>query len=442
MLVERARSNFLSIRHHEQDKQGWVCKEYKWRDRGKSISIHVRATNILCTLFHTKSGVYHNSKIVGIHALSETVSRKRYTINRHLTTAQKHFHLISPSPSSLVSPFLPSILYHLPHLYFANFFPQPIFILTPAHDFFSSHNPPSPTMSVSNNPILNLSAGLKNVHIADNTNLLLLQQQLQQEAGTHQQLRITQFFNNQPTEGYTLFSHRSAPNGFKVAIILSELNLPFNTIFLDFNHGEQRAPEFVTINPNARVPALIDHYNDNFAIWELGAIILYLVQKYHREMGTPRLWSDLLNDQTQISLWLFFQTSGHAPMIGQALHFRYFHSCLVPLAVERYTEEVRRVYGVIEMALAERREALIMELDVENAAAYLAGTTPLSQSRYFDYPVWLVGDLATVADLLFVPWNNVVDRIGINLKNEFPEVYKWTKHMMRRQAVVRALRGD
>ena len=154
------------------------------------------------------------------------------------------------------------------------------------------------------------------------------------------------------------------------------------------------------------------------------------------------MWSDNLIEQSQISSWLFFQTSGHAPMIGQALHLGYFHSCPVPSAVERYTDEVRRVYGVIEMALAERREALIMDLDVENAAAYSAGTTPLSQSRYFDYPVWLVGDRATVADLSFVPWNNVVDRIGINLKVEFPEVYKWTKYMMRRPAVIRALRGD
>jgi glutathione S-transferase len=129
-------------------------------------------------------------------------------------------------------------------------------------------------------------------------------------------------------------------------------------------------------------------------------------------------------------------------MIGQALHFRYFHSQQVPSAVERYIDEVRRVYGVVEMALAERREALIMELDVENAAAYSAGTTPLSQSRFFEYPVWLVGERITIADLAFVPWNNVVDRIGIDLKVEFPEVYKWTKNMMRRPAVIRALRGD
>ncbi|CAH01029.1 glutathione peroxidase [Kluyveromyces lactis] len=254
--------------------------------------------------------------------------------------------------------------------------------------------------------------------------------------------RITKFFQNQPMEGYTLFSHRSAPNGFKVAIVLSELNMHYNTIFLDFNLGEHRAPEFVAINPNARVPALIDHNMENLSIWESGAIILHVVNKHYKETGNPLLWSDSLADQAQINAWLFFQTSGHAPMIGQALHFRYFHSQKVKSAVDRYTDEVRRVYGVVEMALAERREALIMDLDSENAAAYSAGTTPLSQSRFFDYPVWLVGDKITVADLSFVPWNNVVDRIGINIKVEFPEVYKWTKHMMRRPAVIKALRGE
>lgn len=243
-------------------------------------------------------------------------------------------------------------------------------------------------------------------------------------------------------EGYTLFSHRSAPNGFKVAIILSELGLQYNTIFLDFNLGEHRAPEFVSVNPNARVPALIDHSMDNLSIWESGAILLHLVNKYYKETGDPLLWSDDLADQAQINAWLFFQTSGHAPMIGQALHFSYFHSQKIPSAIERYTDEVRRVYGVVEMALAERREAMVMELDTDNAAAYSSGTTPMSQSRFFDYPVWLVGDKLTIADLAFVPWNNVVDRIGINIKTEFPEVYKWTKHMMRRPAVVKALRGE
>ncbi|OEJ88561.1 Protein URE2 [Hanseniaspora osmophila] len=254
--------------------------------------------------------------------------------------------------------------------------------------------------------------------------------------------RISKLFATQPMDGYTLFSHRSAPNGFKVAIVLSELNMPYRTFFLDFSKGEHRCPEFIAVNPNARVPALIDHAMDNLPMWESGAIILHLVNKFANQTGQPLLWADNVQEQTQISSWLFFQTSGHAPMIGQALHFKYFHTNKIQSAVDRYTDEVRRVYGVVEMALAEKREALIMDLDTENAAAYSAGTTPLSQSRFFDYPVWLVGDKITVADLSFVPWNNVVDRIGINIKVEFPEVYKWTKHMMRRPAVIKALRGE
>ncbi|KAG0671412.1 glutathione S- transferase, nitrogen catabolite repression regulator [Maudiozyma exigua] len=229
--------------------------------------------------------------------------------------------------------------------------------------------------------------------------------------------RLVNFFQNQPVSGYTLFSHKSAPNGFKVAIVLSELNLPYHTFFLDFNAGEHRSPEFISITPNARVPAIIDHGMDNLSIWESA-------------------------EQAQINGWLFFQATGHAPMIGQALHFRYFHSEKLPSALERYTAEVRRVYAVIEMALAEKRESLIMELDIDNAASYSAGTTPLSQSRFFDYPIWLVCDRITIADLSFVPWNNVVDRIGINIKLEYPEVYKWTKHMMRRPAVIKALRCE
>ncbi|GMF06875.1 unnamed protein product [[Candida] boidinii] len=110
--------------------------------------------------------------------------------------------------------------------------------------------------------------------------------------------RLKEFFNNGPyNEGFTLISHRSAPNGFKVAIILSELDLPYSTILLDFNKGEQRAPEFLTINPNGRVPALIDHSNrdQNVSIWESGAIILYLVEKKLKEFGSCSIWSDNLH---------------------------------------------------------------------------------------------------------------------------------------------------
>lgn len=296
-------------------------------------------------------------------------------------------------------------------------------------------------MSSQHPAVSNLSAGLRSVNLND-FEVHEAEQNQAQEQQQQSFARISEYFDNLPTDGFTLFSHRSAPNGFKIAIVLSELNYQYTTLFLDFNRGEQRAPEFVRINPNARVPALIDHTNDNLSVWESGAITLYLCQRYLKEHGSCPIYPNNFSEQAQVASWLFFQVSGHSTMIGQTLHFRFFHSLPLPSAVERYLDEVRRVYGVVEMALAEKREALIMELDVENAASYSAGTTPLSQSQYFDYPVWLVGERATVADLAFVPWNNVVDRIGINLKVEYPEVYKWTKYMMRRPGVLRALRGD
>lgn len=311
-----------------------------------------------------------------------------------------------------------------------------------------------------NNNISNLSAGLRNIHLSAsdhhidndgnfsaNPNIVKLQQQQQQQQQqqAEETSELREFFSNPtPTDGFSLITHRSAPNGFKIAIVLSELNYSYRTIHLDFNKNDHRLPQFLQLNPNGRVPALIDHTIpniNNVSLWESGSIIIYLVNKKCKEDNNvcPQIWSNNLIEQSQILSWLFFQTSGHAPMIGQALHFRYFHTINVPSAIDRYTDEVRRVYGVLEMALSERREALIMELDSENAESYSSGLTPLSQSRYFDSPVWLVGDRCTIADLCFVPWNYVVDRIGIDLKAEFPEVYKWTKRMMRRPAVVRAL---
>lgn len=315
--------------------------------------------------------------------------------------------------------------------------------------------------------VSNLSSGLRNIHLNEET-----VEPLNNDLNNISELNL--FFNNPPpNDGFSLITHRSAPNGFKIAIILSELNYKYQTIHLDFNKNDHRLPQFLQLNPNGRVPALIDHRaninsnvrirsdnintnnnnNNQISLWESGSIITYLCNKKLQELneinnssGTNNkdnneieIWSNNLIEQSQILSWLFFQTSGHAPMIGQALHFRYFHSINLPSAINRYTDEVRRVYGVLEMALSERRESLIMELDSENAESYSMGLTPLSQSRYFDSPVWLVGDRCTVADLCFVPWNYVVDKIGIDLKGEFPEVYKWTKRMMRRPAVIRAL---
>lgn len=248
--------------------------------------------------------------------------------------------------------------------------------------------------------------------------------------------RIAEYRKNPPSEGISLFSHRSAPNGFKVAVVLCELGIKFKTFYLDLKKNEQRSPYFVSINPNARIPAIIDHDNNDFSVWESGAILIYLCQR-----SGPRcsLWSPDFTEQAQINSWLFFQASGHAPMVGQALHFRYFHPETIDSAIERYTSEVRRIYSVVEMCLAEKREQLIMEMDEDDGFAM--GTSALSESKFFEEPVWLVGNHITIADLSFVTWNHVVDRIGVSLKAEFPEVYKWTRAMMARPAVIRALAG-
>ena len=172
-------------------------------------------------------------------------------------------------------------------------------------------------------------------------------------------------------------------------------------------------------------------------MWESGAILIYLCQR--SGVDCP-LWSDDFTEQSQITSWLFFQASGHAPMIGQALHFRYFHPEMIPSAIERYAGEVRRIYSVVETTLAEKREQLLMEMEEINGS----NNNNNNFNNNLDVSnelVWLVGNRITIADLSFVTWNHVVDRIGINLKSEFPEVYKWTRAMMERPAVIRALSG-
>lgn len=148
------------------------------------------------------------------------------------------------------------------------------------------------------------------------------------------------------------------------------------------------------MNPNARVPAIIDHDNNDHTIWESGAIIIYLCQR--AGLGC-KLWSDDITEQSSIISWLFFQASGHAPMIGQALHFRYFHPERIDSALARYTNEVRRIYAVVEMRLAELREQLICEFDDES---FSLGTSALSESKFFDDPIWLVGNKITVCSFL------------------------------------------
>ena len=155
-----------------------------------------------------------------------------------------------------------------------------------------------------------------------------------------------------------------------MAIVLEELGLTYETVFLDFGKGEHKAPEYTSkYNPNGRIPAIVDHKNNDFILWESDAVIMYLIARYdttHRISFTPASGGDYFR-QLQ---WLFFQSSGQGPYYGQAAWFTFYHPEKVPSAVERYQNEIKRVLGVLEGVLAKQE--------------------------------WLVADKCTVVDLSFI----------------------------------------
>jgi len=202
---------------------------------------------------------------------------------------------------------------------------------------------------------------------------------------------------------FTLYSHLGGPNGWKVAFVLEELGLTYESIYLNFQLKEQKAPEFVKYNPNGRIPALIDHKNNDFVIWESGAILVYLAEKY--DTGNKISVSDGEGKYEQLQ-WLMFQASGQGPYFGQSAWFQFYHPEKFPSAVDRYNNEIRRVLGVLDSVLSKQ-----------------------------DY---LVGGKVTIADLSFVPWNAIVPRLmpaDFEMEKEFPHTAKWHKQLLERPSV-------
>jgi len=210
---------------------------------------------------------------------------------------------------------------------------------------------------------------------------------------------------------FTLYSTVMGPNGWKVAYVLEELGLTYESIYLDFSKNEQKAPEFTKYNPNGRIPAIIDHENNDFVLWESGAIITYLVEKYDAE---HKISASTDNEKYEQLQWLMFQMSGQGPYFGQSAWFQYSSKEKHPDAIERYNNEIRRVLGVLDGVLATR-----------------------------DY---LVGGRCTIADIAFVPWNAGVPAFlipGLDLDKEFPHMAKWHKRVTDRDALkkVQAVRA-
>jgi glutathione S-transferase/GST-like protein len=138
----------------------------------------------------------------------------------------------------------------------------------------------------------------------------------------------------------------ATPNGHKVSIALEELALPYTLRVLDFTKGEQKEPWFLQINPNGRIPAIIDHDAGDFVVFESGAILVYLAEK------TGRLLPQDPRGRSLVLQWLMFQMGGVGPMMGQAnVFFRYFPEKIQP-AIDRYHAEVKRLFTVLDGRLA------------------------------------------------------------------------------------------
>ncbi|MDO2947946.1 glutathione S-transferase N-terminal domain-containing protein [Aeromonas simiae] len=155
----------------------------------------------------------------------------------------------------------------------------------------------------------------------------------------------------------------ATPNGFKVSIALEELGLPYNVIPLDLSALEQKKPEFLAINPNGRIPAIVDRDNDDFAVFESGAILIYLAEK------SGKLLPQDPKRRSQALQWLMFQMGGVGPMMGQAnVFYRYFPE-KIPAAIERYQKEGRRLFEVLDGHLA-HHEYLADEFSIADIAAW------------------------------------------------------------------------
>ena len=135
------------------------------------------------------------------------------------------------------------------------------------------------------------------------------------------------------------------PNGHKASCTLEALGLDYETHFVNISEGEQKLPEFLAISPNGRIPAIVDREQDNFAIFESGAIMVYLAEK------AGRLIPSDIKARSKVIQWLMFQMGGIGPMMGQAnVFYRYFPEKIQP-AIDRYQNECRRLFEVLDSHL-------------------------------------------------------------------------------------------
>jgi GSH-dependent disulfide-bond oxidoreductase len=138
----------------------------------------------------------------------------------------------------------------------------------------------------------------------------------------------------------------ATPNGWKASITLEELELPYKVRRIDFDKREQKEPWYLKINPNGRIPTIVDHDNGGFAVFESGALMIYLAEKAGKLLPTD------VKGRSLVIQWLMFQMGGIGPMMGQANVFYRYAPERIPYAIERYQREVRRLLEVLDARLA------------------------------------------------------------------------------------------
>ena len=193
------------------------------------------------------------------------------------------------------------------------------------------------------------------------------------------------------------------PNGHKITLLLEEAGLPYAIRPVNIGRGEQFAPDFLAISPNNRMPAIVDTApadgGEPVSVFESGAILLYLAEKCGRFLPTD------LRGRTAVLEWLFWQVGGLGPMLGQNHHFRRYAAETIPYAIERYVNETRRLYGVLDRRLDGR--------------AFIAGS---------DY---------TIADMAAYPWIVPHENQGMALE-DFPHLKRWFERIRDREGTRRA----
>ena len=191
----------------------------------------------------------------------------------------------------------------------------------------------------------------------------------------------------------------ATPNGWKASITLEELALPYRVRRIDFEKREQKEPWYLKLNPNGRIPTIVDHGNGGFAVFESGALMIYLAEK------AGKLLPSDVKGRSLVIQWLMFQMGGIGPMMGQANVFFRYAPERIPYAIERYQREVRRLFEVLDTRLKEHE--------------FLAG----------DY---------SIADIANWSWVRGYKWSGVTLDG-LPHLTRWLDAIAKRPAVKRGV---